>query len=169
VLHTGYGPLHFNATEINCAPAETVWNPIAPGATVEIPVKPGFAAVDIPAVIFEDGSVVGAARTAEGMDIVEAIFEMRRAEAQEFARWQRIVERSGLAAVRKAVGSAQLERPSGDMAGNGRAAAAAIMAGDIQTLDAQGSQSQDELYGRLLAKIQDRIEYSKRFSSRRAQ
>jgi hypothetical protein len=57
VFHTGYSPLHFSATEINCAPAELEWQPIAPGATAEIPVKPGFSSVDIPVVIFADGFV----------------------------------------------------------------------------------------------------------------
>jgi hypothetical protein len=106
VTHVGGGDLHFRNDLINCGPTLLENQPLAPGATAEVPLKPGFTQLDIPAIIYADGSVVGAARTAEGLDIVSLIFRWREEEARQLAHFQRVFRSGGLSALR-----AELRRP----------------------------------------------------------
>src|SRR5579871_6747236 len=80
VIQTEDGPLHLHQTQINVVPAEVQNQPIPPGATVSIPLKPDIDVVHVPALIFEDGTVVGSAVTVEGLDVVAEIFRYREEE-----------------------------------------------------------------------------------------
>jgi len=68
---------------------EHIFNPIQPGESVPIH-APKTVAVDIPLVIYEDGTVSGAATGIDGSDLGQFVFVLRRAEASELRKWLRI-------------------------------------------------------------------------------
>jgi hypothetical protein len=168
VFHTGYDALRFSATEINFAPAEREWHPIEPGETAEIPVKPGFTAVDIPAVIFADGSVIGTAQSARGVDAVATIFEQRNGEAQEFLRWLQILDRSdhpqALADLRH---EAQLpiKLPTGP-SDSGRRGAAIMVTSLLGGIDPR--LTDEQVYQQLISKVKEFVTWTQRSRIRRA-
>lgn len=176
VIHTGHEPLQFNLKLINCAPGEWENKPIPPGVKTQIMVKPGFDNVDLPAVIFEDGSVAGSAKTIEGMDIVEEMFSLRRAEARESQRWVDLVSLpdhvQALDAYREAVTQARVarqEHPPGSLAESGQANAADEAAGQMEQVSLLNpNASPSLLHTELLKRLQARAKFYAR-SSRRAQ
>jgi len=94
VYHVGGGALHVSP-DINFAPVELRHSPIAPGAKVKVPVKPNFTMLEVIAVVFDDGSVLGSARTTGGIDVVEdLIFAIRRNELSEYKRLLDLLEKT---------------------------------------------------------------------------
>ncbi len=94
VIQYGSGELHVSKTLITVAPDELENHPVLPKQIIEIPVKP-VAFLAVPAVILADGTVIGAARTVEGVDVVEEIFKYRQAERDGYQRLATILRQSG--------------------------------------------------------------------------
>ena len=169
VSHVGDEPLQVNLKLINCGPHELEWHPLQPGATDEITLKPGFEHVDIPAVIFEDGSVVGSAKTVEGRDVVDYIFGVRRAGAAEYARWLKIIEQSShqqaLADFRKEVGTPPVVDNLDDVTHTAVLGVTNDITGHLSELDHQDSE--ESAYTYLHAFLVGRVAFANKLALRR--
>ena len=86
IFHAGDDPMHILNGQ-NVGVGELEFEPMLPDTSKELPVAPGIQKIEIVAVVFEDGHVVGNAKTAEGIDLLEAaIFDNRRMQLEEWKK-----------------------------------------------------------------------------------
>lgn len=168
VIHVGGGDLHVSQSAMNVAPAELEYHPIHYKQVVDLPVRPMTLTVDIPAVILANGTVVGVAKTVEGLDVVDEMFQYRTEEHNEYLRLAALLRESEPGRAIEGLRS-ELAKPlskdtlsSEQITGIGRAHAhmLAILSSTTSTSD---------LYAALRQEVEKRTTLTERFSSRRGQ
>lgn len=167
LYHVGHKPLQLDSRFVNVAVELRACPPIEPGDTVEIPVKADrtLDGLEILAVVFDDGAVLGSARTVAGDDLVASIFDFRKAEAQEMRGLLSVLDNSDRnSAFTNLLHSLETVPPGTDMASSGRASGASQVRA---LLEGTTGRSDEDRYQALRSSLAERIAAVERVVIRR--